>query len=271
MKKTVWWVILLFGVALVAAIAYFAIPKLEPPPVPRQPEPAPAAAAPGEPPPAASAIRYPVPQQPPPEKPLPALDTSDATMKNAITRLWSDEAVEERFHLKDFIRRVVVTIDNLPRPKLPLRYMPVKPVEGRFLVSGKDDDLSIAPDNAARYAPYVKLLEAIDTPKLVALYVRFYPLFQQAYVDLGYPNGYFNDRLVEVIDDLLAAPDVQAPVKLVRPKVFYLYADPDLESRSAGQKILMRMGHDNAMRVKSKLAAIRGALISQSSLKPAGQ
>lgn len=270
MKKTIWWLILVFGVALVAAIAYFAIPKLEPPPVPREPEPAPVAAAPEQPP-AAPEIRYPVPEQPAPEKPLPALDTSDATMKNEIARLWSDKAVEERFHLRDFIRRVVVTIDNLPRPKLPLRYMPVKPVEGHFLVSGTDDDLSIAPDNAARYTPYVKLLEAIDTPKLVALYVRFYPLFQQAYVDLGYPNGYFNDRLVEVIDDLLAAPDVQAPVKVVRPKVFYLYADPDLESRSAGQKILMRMGHDNAMRVKSKLAAIRGALISQSSLNSGKQ
>lgn len=27
-------------------------------------------------------------------------------------------------------------------------------------------------------------------------YVRLYPLFQKAYVELGYPNGYFNDRLI---------------------------------------------------------------------------
>ena len=51
-------------------------------------------------------------------------------------------------------------------------------------------------------------MESVDTGRLAALYVRFYPLFQQAYRDLGYPNGYFNDRLVEVIDHLLVTPEI---------------------------------------------------------------
>ena len=66
-------------------------------------------------------------------------------------------------------------------------------------------------------------------------YRHFYPLFQQAYVDLGYPDGYFNDRLVEVIDHLLATPDVAGPIKLTQPSVFYQYADPSIEERSAGR------------------------------------
>jgi len=37
-------------------------------------------------------------------------------------------------------------------------------------------------------------------------------LFQQSYEDLGYPGQYFNDRLVEVIDDMLKTPDVQGPI-----------------------------------------------------------
>ena len=43
------------------------------------------------------------------------------------------------------------------------------------------------------------------------MYKQYYPLFQQAYVDLGYPEGYFNDRLVEVIDHLLATPGRDRP------------------------------------------------------------
>ena len=62
----------------------------------------------------------------------------------------------------------------------------------------------------------------------------FYPLFQQAYQALGYPNGYFNDRLVVTIDNLLAAPDVTADVALVRPNVMYQYADPKLEIALGG-------------------------------------
>jgi hypothetical protein len=100
----------------------------------------------------------------------------------------------------------------------------------------------------------------VDAKKTVALYVRLYPLFQQAYQELGYPKGYFNDRLVEVIDHLLAAPALPAPAALVRPKVFYLYADAELESRSAGHKILMRIGNENAARIKSKLREIRAEL-----------
>jgi len=107
--------------------------------------------------------------------------------------------------------------------------------------------------------------------KLVALYARLYPLCQRAYGELGYPNRYFNDRLIDVIDHLLATPEVKGPIKLVppdvkgpvkleRPWVMYEFADPELEARSAGQKILIRMGAGNAARVKAKLRDIRRQL-----------
>ena len=258
MSKGIWWSIVILGLGLFALTLYYALPKLQPEPAVQPPPPA-AARPPAS---AEPQIRYPVAQQPP-EKPLPALDVSDSTMKNALGELSSDKTLIEFFRLQDFIRHVVATVDNLPRQKLALRLMPVKLAGGKFLATGKDESLAIGADNAARYAPYLRLADAMDTGKLVALYVHFYPLFQQAYQDLGYPKGYFNDRLVEVIDHLLAAPEVQAPIKLVQPKVFYLFADPGLEARSAGQKILMRIGNENAARIKAKLREIRGELTRQ--------
>ena len=59
------------------------------------------------------------------------------------------------------------------------------------------------------------------------------------------------------LNDLLAAPDIEEPIKLIRPNVFYLYADPNLEGRSAGQKILMRMGKNNSAKIKAKLSEIK--------------
>ena len=260
MKKTVWWSILLFGLALIAAIVYYAVPRAPQEPGPQPQAVPPVASAPATP--AEPQIRHPVPDVAR-EKPLPALDTSDATLSRALGELWSDKAVEERFRLRDFVRRVVATIDSLPRKKLAVRLSPVKPASGAFLTAGAEDTLAISPDNAARYAPYLKLADSIDSRKLVELYVHFYPLFQEAYQDLGYPKAYFNDRLIEAIDDMLEAPVLQPPVRLVRPKVFYEYADPELESCSAGQKILMRMGPENAARMKAKLREIRAALVSQ--------
>ena len=74
---------------------------------------------------------------------------------------------------------------------------------------------------------------------------------------LGYPDGYFNDRLVEVIDHLLATPEIEDPVRVVRPHVLYEYEDPALESLSAGQKLLLRTGPDHAVVVKQFLEEMR--------------
>ena len=91
-------------------------------------------------------------------------------------------------------------------------------------------------------------------------YRRFYPLFQKAYEQLGYPDAYFNDRLVEVIDHLLEAPVPAEPILLVRPNVLYVFADPELEALSSGQKLMLRMGPDNSANLKRFLDQFRDRL-----------
>jgi hypothetical protein len=85
-------------------------------------------------------------------------------------------------------------------------------------------------------------------------------LFQQAYEALGYPGAYFNDRLVEVIDHLLAAPTPEWPPQLVKPEAVHLYADEGLESLSAGQKLLIRIGPEHGRTVRARLLELREAL-----------
>jgi hypothetical protein len=53
---------------------------------------------------------------------------------------------------------------------------------------------------------------------------------------------------------------VAAPIALMRPKVLYEFADPDLETRSAGQKILVRMGAENERKVKAWLRGLKQEL-----------
>jgi hypothetical protein len=162
--------------------------------------------------------------------------------------------------VKDLVRRIVVTVDNLPGERLPLSRSPVRKAEGGFIVDEQGGGKSIAADNAARYLPYVLFAEQADMRMLVSAYRRLYPLFQTAYDELGYPSAYFNDRLVVVIDHLLAAPEVAGPVRLIQPKVRYRFEDPELEALSAGQKIMVRIGIDNARRIKARLRELRQGL-----------
>lgn len=257
MQKTMWLVVLLVLGGIAAGFYYWQMGQVEPPPpppvqAPSVPEPKP------EP-----QIRHPIKEAAPSEKPLPALENSDETLLEALTGFFGKKAIQEFFDVKEIVRRFVVTVDNLPRQKVPLRYRLFKPVAGQFLATGEGDNYLTNPDNYRRYKSYVLLAEAVDARKLVAVYTRFYPLFQQEYMNLGYPKGYFNDRLVEAIDDMLAAPEIPGRIKLVRPKVMYLFADPALEELSAGQKIMIRMGVENATRVKARLRELRQELTGQ--------
>ncbi|MDO8463666.1 MAG: DUF3014 domain-containing protein [Gallionella sp.] len=199
-------------------------------------------------------------EAPPALPPLPALADSDSLMLDALAGLVGNKSLMKFFHTERIIHNIVATIDNLPRRRAPMSVMPVEQASGKFITAGTESDLTISPKNAARYTPYVKVAEAIDAKKLVELYVRLYPLFQQAYEELGYPKQYFNDRLIVVLDDLLAAPNIKEPVRLAQPGVYYLFADPDLEGRSIGQRILMRTGSNNEAIIKSKLREIKQEL-----------
>lgn len=198
--------------------------------------------------------------EPPPE-PLPALDESDDEVLGFLA-VFVGRAEVERFVVPErVIRNTVVTIDNLAREKVNPQQRPIKPTPGEFLVEGTDEAPVLSAANYARYEPLVGVLAAVDTKTVVALYRRLYPLFREAYDALGHRSGNFHTRLLEVIENLLAAPDVQGPIRLERPAVLYKYADPALESLTPGQKLLIRMGPENARKVKAKLREFRDELV----------
>jgi hypothetical protein len=189
--------------------------------------------------------------------PLPELADSDAPLRDALGQLSGTENVKRYLLPENIIRRLVVTIDNLPRQKVAVEKRPTAPIAGSFMAQGDELHATLDPQNFERYKPMVVVISQLDMHQLGALYVHFYPLFQQAYQSLGYPTGYFNDRLVQVIDLLLATPQQTGPVQLVRPNVMYTFADPALEARPAGQKLLIRMGPENAAAIEAKLKELR--------------
>jgi hypothetical protein len=255
-RKVAW----LIGIVVVALIAvggwyWYRLQHAPPPPeaaLPKAPAPAPS----NEP-----QIAHPLPGEGPGATALPALNDSDAVSRDSLIGVLGKAPVEQFLVPQNIVRHFVVTIDNLPRKKVAVDLRPLKPTPGQTQVTTQGDVTTLSDANYARYAPLMRVVQGADVQSLAVVYERLYPLFQQAYEDLGYPGKYFNDRLIEVIDHLLQAPEASGPVPLVQPKVFYQYADTDLEGRSAGQKLLMRMGPANERLVKEKLRAFRAAIV----------
>ena len=196
--------------------------------------------------------------------PLPPLDESDSYFLLALIDVFGSE-MGRQLVSDALVDKFVASIDNLTRSHVAEKIRPVNRLSGTFDVEVIDgnDQFFLSRQNYKRYDLLVNLVDRADLSTVAEMYRRFYPLFQESYVRLGYPNGYFNDRVVEVIDHLLATPAPAEPVYLVRPHVLYEYADLDLEALSSGQKLLLRMGGDHAVRIKRVLADFRALIIQR--------
>jgi hypothetical protein len=201
------------------------------------------------------AIANPIPDSPVPQA-LPALDGSDEFTSNELIVLLGQPFVQKYLVPKNLVRHLVATIDNLPRKKVAGVMNPVVPIPGQ-INSQSDVATMLTPTQYARYDEFVQAVTSVDSKQLAATYFKLYPLFQDAYKSLGYPNGYFNDRLVKVIDHLIATPYAKEPIELINGPGVYQFADPALEELSAGQKVIVRIGPDNGAKVRAKLKELR--------------
>ena len=192
---------------------------------------------------------------------LPPLEESDSYFALALTDVFGPE-LETLLADEALIDKTVATVDNLTRGRIAEKVRPVGRLSGSFIVTAAGDNgpYYLSPENYERYKPLVDMVTDADMDEVVATYRRFYPLLQEAYSQLGYPDGYFNDRVVAVIDQLLTTPQPEEPIRLVQPHVLYEFADPELEALSGGQKLLLRMGPDHAASIKTVLEDFRARI-----------
>ena len=193
--------------------------------------------------------------------PLPPLHESDAEITAEVAEIAGEAAPEQYLVREQVISRLVAVVDSLDARQVPPPANPVKRPEGAFIVTTQGDSTTISELNSARYDAHVALLQQADAAALNAMFDRFEPLFQQAWQENG-GEGSLKDRLLEMIDHLLATPEIAGEIELVKPVAAYLYADPALEALSAGQKILLRMGPEHAATVKAKLVELRDLLLT---------
>ena len=196
-------------------------------------------------------------------KPLPQVDKSDGPILEALVGSFRADGLAEFINMQDYVRRLVITVDNLPRELVPSQMSMVQRIPGLLDVDKSGDVITLSSSNYARYDPFVSFAESLDPRLLVSLYLRFYPLLDQTYKEIGHPTGRFHDRMVVAIDDMLAAPTPTGPIELVQPKVLYRFIDPELQKLSAGQKIMIRVGPENAALLKQVLRRLRKELLGQ--------
>jgi hypothetical protein len=195
--------------------------------------------------------------------PLPLLEQSDDYLLEILNKQFGGDRVTEWLVGERLAERLVVFVNSLDRLPVPVEMRPIVPVPGGPLIDAAGPEIRWSERNFRRYHPLVGMLESIGATEAASLYIRHYPLLQEAHSALATDTRYFNDRLIEIIDHLLATEDVPRPGFAVEAyEALYRLANEEKEAASAGQKILWRIGPEHSERVRSWLQRFRVEIAS---------
>jgi hypothetical protein len=200
---------------------------------------------------------------------LPTLDESDSWLQMKLPELtWRTELLQLVID-EDMIRRFVVFTDNFAEGNIAYEHSPFILPKTRFTVGDKQENENNQAQTwqwnettTKRFSTYVDLLRSVDSANLVDWYFEAKPLVDQAYNELGYDNDFtliLQDAITRVLDMELPKSDMS----LTRPSVMYKYQDADLENLDDSEKLLLRLGKENLLIIKSVLLEINEKLAKQ--------
>lgn len=201
---------------------------------------------------------------PVPEEPafvLPLLGGSDGLIRDGLMSLSRHEGMNQWVAVNDLIRKFVGFTNGVSEGRVVREPVRVLAPQGAFPVISVNERVSLLdPKGYERYDRFVSIFESLDSDGVAAFYVLVLPLLNQAYNELGLPNGTITDTLFKAIGRLLEVPTITRDIRLVQPVVMYEFEDPALERLSPAQKQMLRMGPNNTRRLQSKLSEISRAL-----------
>jgi hypothetical protein len=227
----------------------------------------------------AIAVDKPVYDEPVPSpapQPLPDLDQSDSTVIAALKAL-NINGLVEMIIPQEILRKFVRAVNILDEGKVITEYRPIASPQGAFAADsfnvkvsggelGEQQDVEqyrVSPKNYLRYTLFVQVISALDSDAAISLYRHYYPLLNRAHQELGMSKDNFHSVLIRAIDRVLKAPDANGDMLLIHPKVYYEFADPALEKLPDVHKLMLRMGPDNAAKIKTSLRNARVKLLQK--------
>jgi hypothetical protein len=191
---------------------------------------------------------------------LPPLDLTDTLVRELVSGLSSRPELAAWLATDGLIRNFVASVDAVANGVTPSAQL--RPLAPRrpFEVTSRGGDAVIDPRSYERFDGIAATVDALDANGLARAYATLRPRLQEAYEELGYPDGSVDVAVERAIARLLETPLVERQVEVQRAAVFYQFVDPRIERLSPAQKQLVRMGPRNQRLIQDKLRATARAL-----------
>jgi len=195
-----------------------------------------------------------------PPAPLVKLGQSDDLVRERAKGLSPHPEFYNLLKIKNIIRRITAAVDNIAEGLSPAPHLNFLAPQKPFTAKKEGEKLYLDPQSYQRYNLLADMFQSLNAEATIRTYRVLYPLFQEAYRELGYPRRDFQDTLIRAIKELLRAPMVEGEILLEERVISYQIVDDDLEYLSDAQKNLIRMGPRNTRKIQEKLREMALAL-----------
>jgi hypothetical protein len=190
---------------------------------------------------------------------LPSLDGSDLLVRSLVKGLSSRPEFVTWLANDNVVRNIVGIVENIASGVSPKSFLGDFSPKDPFGGTGRGTTFTTDPRSFERYNTAADAFASLDSPGVARAYQQLSPLCESAYRELGVP-GTFREALERAVGRMLATPDVPANAPLLWNYATYQYKDEQIESLSAAQKQLLRMGPRNVKIVKDKLQELAIAM-----------
>ena len=191
---------------------------------------------------------------------LPGLNELDPLIRELVASLTSSNLLTRWLATDDLARQIAALVGGAARSEVPLRLLePLRP-SGRFVVAQRGGRTVVDEATYRRSEPLASVIASLDPAAVASVYRRIAPRLEDAYAELGEDDRTFDLALREALEQLIDTPVPKGQIEVQGRAGIYFYADPDLESLTPAQKLLLRTGPDNMRRVQEQLRAFRAEL-----------
>jgi hypothetical protein len=190
---------------------------------------------------------------------LPPLAESDSELRKWIAALSRHPLLTRVLAQPGIVRAAVLAVVQIgdgKTPVVPLDAM--RPADRLKLVGGSPS--RIDPASYTRWNGPARALLDINAADAAQVYVNVKELFDEAYRDLGYPGGNFDDAIVRAIRMLVETPEVTGDPVLHQRPAYFEHEDPALGSLRPVQKQLLLTGPENRRQLIAWLRRFAAAL-----------
>jgi hypothetical protein len=192
---------------------------------------------------------------------LPPLGQMDIFLRALLASLSASPELARWLATDDLIQQMAHAIDLVSRGQSPSPELGVLRPEGLFQTSGSSRATTIDPATYRRFDGLARAVASLDPASVAAAYRTIRPRLDEAYRGLGRTTLTVDQAVAAALQVLIDTPQVADPVRLVPgPGATLAFADPELQRLPAAQKQILRMGPENATRVKTALVGIKSAI-----------